>query len=104
MSFLIQREHKSKNFPSFNRPEVVGYFSLSGQEREYSQDLAQLKYYNANDKTKKQVNFNLNDGINQVIRKPANLNEKIDQLLRWIISNYTKIRANPEQNRWFIYF
>ncbi|XP_014204303.1 decapping and exoribonuclease protein-like [Copidosoma floridanum] len=96
MSFPI-RENRSRNFPSFNQPEVVGYFSLTGREREYSQDLVQLKYYY--DQYGKQVHFDLDAGINKVVRKPKDLNEKIDFLLRWISNNHGSIRANPGQDR-----
>ncbi|KAJ8678814.1 hypothetical protein QAD02_014601 [Eretmocerus hayati] len=101
MSFSIEN-YKNCNFPSFNKPEIVGYFSLNTQSRLYSQDLSQLKYYNGatirGSKTK--VNLNLSEGINQVIRKPGNLNEKIDHLLQWITENHETIKASPDQNRW----
>ncbi|XP_001605161.1 decapping and exoribonuclease protein [Nasonia vitripennis] len=100
MSFVIHQYHRNQNFPSFNRPEVVGYFSLNGQEREYSQDLSQLKYYTRNPHSKQEVDFDLNEGLDQVIRKPANLDEKLDHILRWIVNNYRTIRASPELNRW----
>lgn len=101
MSFEI-KTYIDKNFPSFNKPMIVGYFSLNGQKREYSQDFKQLKYYY--DKYKKHVRFDLNEGMKQVIRKLDGLDEKINYLLRWIIDNYKTIKAKPDSNRWFIYF
>lgn len=97
MSFIINRNENNK-FPSFNRPEVVGYFSLKGQSREYSEDLSQLKYYDCAKHDK--INFNLSEGLEKVIRKPKDLDEKIDFLLRWIINNYQKILASPDKKRW----
>lgn len=97
MSFSIKSD-STRNFPSFNKPEAVGYFSLNGVTRNYSEDLYQLKYFK--DINKKQVNFDLNHGLNQVIRKPSNLNEKLDFILRWIINNHKKILDNTEQKKW----
>lgn len=98
MSFRFETFDNQK-FPSFRKPEIAGYFSISGQNRQYSQDLSQLKYYN--DAHGKRVNFHLNKGLDRVIRKLPNLDEKIDHLLRWIIDNHRQITANPEQKQWF---
>lgn len=97
MTFMINRQ-ENRNFPTFTRPEVVGYFSLNNQSRDYSEDLSQLKYYKKPESCK--VNFNLSEGLDKVIRKPQNLDEKIDCLLRWIINNHKKILASPDKKRW----
>lgn len=96
MNFLIQN-YENYKFPSFNKPETIGYFSLIGQQREYSQDLSQLKYYNGLPNEK--VRFDLNRGIDRVIRKPLDLDEKLNHLLTWIIQNHSRIRSDVE-NKW----
>ncbi|XP_058793959.1 decapping and exoribonuclease protein-like [Phymastichus coffea] len=99
MSFYITTFNTNQSFPSFNRPEILGYYSLNEQERLYSEDLSQLKYYNER-KKKKKVQFNLNEGIDCVIRKLNDKDERIDHICRWIINNYAKILAEPEEQRW----
>ncbi|XP_011299955.1 decapping and exoribonuclease protein [Fopius arisanus] len=85
------------NFPSFRRPEVIGYWSVNGS-RDVSYDSSQLQYYSPPKTT--EVRFDLNRGINSVLRKPEDLDERIDHLLQWIGKNSEKIRANPTTKRW----
>lgn len=99
MTFLINQP-VNYQFPKFEKPTIIGHWSLNGN-REYSQDISQLKYLY--EPAKNQIGFDLNKGIRNVIRKPSGLNEHIDHLLRWILDNAYKIKADPKFNRWYVF-
>jgi hypothetical protein len=63
---------------------VIGYYSI-GPQRDYSGDLSQLKYINI--PTNFNVKFNLDDGRTHAIKKDDSYDEKIDNLLRWMLHN-----------------
>ncbi|KAK7788557.1 hypothetical protein R5R35_011747 [Gryllus longicercus] len=72
-------------FPKFQRPIVLGSFSLD-RERVYCSDLSQLKYIKA-PKNPKNVKFDLNDKLSDTIEKNEEINEKLDNVLKWISHN-----------------
>ncbi|XP_015111815.1 decapping and exoribonuclease protein [Diachasma alloeum] len=86
------------NFPTFQMPKVTGYWSIDGTRTQHH-DSSQLRYYipcNGDS-----VNIDLNEGLEQVVRRPDSLDhEKIDHLLRWIEKNYQRILAHPDSPRW----
>lgn len=96
MSFEVDQQW-GESFPRITKPEVVGYFSLNGK-REFLPDLSQLKYLQL--PRSNRINFNLNDGMEKVIRKPDDIDERINNLLKWILVNYSKIQAPLETGRW----
>lgn len=103
MTFLINQP-RSHEFPSFQRPRILGYLSINGPkngQREYSEDLSQLKYFCSSAMYK--TGYDLNKGINKVIRKPPNLNEKLNHILKWILNNLDKVKADPGVEKWFAY-
>lgn len=79
-----------RNFPSFSQPKVLGSFSLDGT-RQYLPDARNCKYVYNN-----HVNhqpFDLNAGIENVIRKPESCtNEKITHLLEFILRNKQQLK------------
>ncbi|KAK0168491.1 hypothetical protein PV327_002282 [Microctonus hyperodae] len=82
MTLYLKNKLWGKNFPYVSKPKVIGYYSVDS-DRQLHFDSSQLKYYcpPTNDK----INFDLNDGIHTVHRKPASANdEKIDHILQWI--------------------
>ncbi|XP_076306012.1 decapping and exoribonuclease protein-like isoform X2 [Tachypleus tridentatus] len=90
----MQVHHCSKyerEFPFFREPQVVGCFSLDSN-RGYCDDNHQLKYLHVPPDESK-VNFDLNAGYEKVIKKSFELNEKLDNLLQWIIRNKKKIQV-----------
>lgn len=68
-------------FPKFSKPLLEGVFSVDG-ERNYQDSFCNLKYL----KVPKIVNFNLNEGDDSYVDKPASAdNEQISQLLTFIL-------------------
>lgn len=97
MSFEIHQPW-SEIFPRITKPEVAGYYSLNSK-REYLPDLSQLKYLQL--PRNNRINFNLNDGMENVIRKPDSASgENINNLLKWILVNHSKIQAPLDSARW----
>lgn len=97
MSFEIVQQW-NESFPKITKPEVVGYFSLNGK-REYLPDLSQLKYLHLPQGNR--INFNLNDGMEKVIRRQESAsNENINNLLKWILVSHSKIQAPLDSGRW----
>ena len=80
-------------------PEIVGYFSLDG-DRTYLPDSRNLSYYKS-PKSIANVSFDLDQGMESVIRKTQDPEaDGIDKLLEWITLNREKIQAEPESKRW----
>ncbi|KAF7993026.1 hypothetical protein HCN44_005807 [Aphidius gifuensis] len=97
--FHLRNNSSDDSFPKFTKPKIIGYFSLNS-ERSWSQDAKQLGYYYPLSKLQNKINFDLNQGIDNVIRKASNLDEKIDHLLRWIKLNSDKLTTTPDSKKW----
>lgn len=81
------------NFPSFSQPKIIGSFSLDGN-RTFIHDPRNCKYL-YNRLSTKSVNLNLNNGMENVIRKPENAQEeKIDHLLRFVLEKKLLVNGN----------
>lgn len=79
---------------SFSRPLPCGYFSVT-QDREYQDSLEQLKYISKKYVEDIQtVDFDLNKDYEQRIPKPDGTDEKLDHILKFIVTNFQQIRAN----------
>lgn len=95
-----------RHFPSFSQPKVIGSFSLNST-RQYLPDARNCKYVYKNYVDHQP--FDLNAGIDKVIRKPdACTDEKITHLLEFIVRNKQKWKnrqsssstnPNPSINR-----
>lgn len=83
-SLNVKENSVSGKFPAYSRPNVIGYYSI-GPQRNYSGDLNQLKYIHL--PTNRNVKFNLDDGRTDAAKKDDSYDEKIDNLLRWMLQN-----------------
>lgn len=76
-----------RKFPAFQKPSVIGVFSVDSKRR-FLLNGSQIKYLywsqNSNDLHNRKVNFDLNEGITNAIRKDEQINEKLDQIFNWI--------------------
>lgn len=82
------------NMPYMSKPKIIGYFSVNG-DREYCEDASNCKYLSkvSFDET---VNIDLNHGMENVIRKTNDRDEKIDFLLHYISKNLPELRNKKE--------
>lgn len=86
-----------QTFPPISQPKIVGSFSVTdvGPNRCYLPDARHCKYVYKNYHTDR-INYNLNDGIEQVIQKPDSANdEKLNHLLEFIVQNKQRLRKSP---------
>lgn len=75
-----------KKFPVFQKPSVIGVFSVD-KNRKVLLDDSQIKYLywtKSFESSCKKVNFDLNEGIKHCIRKDESLNEKLDHIFHWM--------------------
>lgn len=83
-------------FPSISQPKIIGSFSVD-ENRQYLPDARNCKYVYRNYRSDR-VDFNLNDGIDEVKRKPDSAkDEKITHLLEFIARNKRKLKRNPTE-------
>lgn len=82
----IRTENLDKNFPNFQQPKIRGYFSVN-KSREFVPDSSQLKYFYSTHLKNKSLYFDLNKGIEKCVKKPENLDEKLDFLLHFLCRN-----------------
>ncbi|XP_067143943.1 decapping and exoribonuclease protein-like isoform X2 [Centruroides vittatus] len=80
-----------QRFPFFREPKEQGCLSL-GNDREFYNDARELKYLCM---PKSEIHFNLNVGYNDMIIQ-YHTDEKLDNLLRWILVNKHKFSINTE--------
>lgn len=85
-----QNTRNPQQFPSITQPKIVGSFSLN-EKRQYLPDTRNCqyvyKYYQS-----ERVHYDLNDGLENVIRKPeSSTDEKITHLLEFILHNKQKL-------------
>ncbi|XP_048512941.1 decapping and exoribonuclease protein-like [Athalia rosae] len=86
------------DFPNFSRREVIGYYSLDGN-RKFMPSTAQLKYLVRPSDINTEID--LKKGYHLYQRKPAAADEeKLENLLYWILLHTPKIRANQGSDRW----
>lgn len=87
--------HKNSQFPTFQKPTVIGFYSLD-TNRTYHSTADNLKYLY---RTHRNVKLNLNEGFEfyQEKRETLENEEKLDALLSWLItSRYLKNIFVPE--------
>lgn len=103
MHSVIKNTHLSpentrvpSQFPSFSQPKIVGSFSVN-ENRQYLPDARNCKYVYKNYQTDR-TNYNLNEGMEHVIRKPESASaEKLNHLLEFIVRNKQKLRRVPSE-------
>lgn len=92
-----QATKNPRQFPSISQPKIVGCFSLNGN-REYMADARNCKYVYKNYNQSNRVQYDLNIGIENVIRKPeSSTDEKASHLLEFILRNKQKLRQQTSQ-------
>ncbi|XP_033827615.1 decapping and exoribonuclease protein [Periophthalmus magnuspinnatus] len=90
-----KKELYEKVFPLYKQPIEVGCFSLDS-ERRFFNDKRQLRFY-----TDPGLNpsFDLRDGFkDRYVKRDENVKEKLDHILRWIISNKAKVTSKDISN------
>ena len=97
-----------KKFPFFRRPRIIGGFSVDA-DRKFVSDRSQMRFF-CPEKLKnssqagssyKRVNWDLNHGYDNVIRKDQNFkkDEAISFMLKWILQNKSTFQViNPQTN------
>lgn len=81
-------------FPNISQPKIVGSFSLD-EKRQYLPDTRNCKYVYKHYQSDR-IEFNLNDGINNVVRKPEScVDEKLTHILQFIVRNKQKLTKMP---------
>lgn len=95
----------TKVFPSISQPKIVGCFSV-GPERQYIPSGENLKYLSVptgrNDgaDSPARLRLDLNEGFEIRVPKPDSAKqERIDHLLRFIVGNVDRLRADEENRR-----
>jgi len=83
-TFKTKENASGGNFPAYSRPRVIGYFSIDC-DRKYCGDLSRLKYIHL--PTDFNVKFDLDRGRTLAQKKDDSYDEKIDNLLRWLLQN-----------------
>lgn len=76
---------RTENFPKFQRPLVLGYFSIDC-DRGYCTDMSRLKYIKPPSQPTN-VKFDLNDKMADAVIKDDELDEKLNNVLRWIYNS-----------------
>lgn len=83
-----RKELYEKDFPLYKQPVEVGCFSLDSKRRFFN-DQRQLRYYT---EPELNPNFDLRDGYkDRYVKRDERVKEKLDHILRWIISNKDKV-------------
>lgn len=87
------------NFPKFSQPKQLGTFSIDGQ-REFVNDDRNVKFYKEPFELN-MVHYNLSKGYEMAILKNEEINEKLDSMLKWILTNRDKVvRKSVSQNQY----
>lgn len=85
-------------FPYFSQPSEVGQFSLDqtcfGKGRIYN-DSRKLKFY-LPPKDARRCNFDLGKGYKQFIKKDEDIQERLDNLLKWILENKEQFSSTED--------
>ncbi|XP_031627997.1 decapping nuclease DXO homolog [Contarinia nasturtii] len=99
-SYLSPKNTKNPpRFPSISQPKIVGYYSLN-ESRQYLPDASNCKYVYNNYRSDR-IYYDLNEGIENVIRKPESCSEeKITHLLEFILGNNKVLNKETSENGW----
>jgi hypothetical protein len=83
-TFNVKANAVAGNFPAYSKPRVIGYYSLDSDSN-YCGDLSQLKYIHL--PANYNVKFDLDHGRKLAQKKYDSYDEKVDNLLRWMLQN-----------------
>jgi len=83
-TFKMKENASGGPFPAYSKPRVIGYYSVDC-DRKYCGDLSQLKYIHL--PSDYNVKFDLDRGRTLAQKKDDSYDEKIDNLLRWMLQN-----------------
>jgi hypothetical protein len=83
-TFKTQDNARGGKFPAYSKPRVVGYYSIDC-DRKYCADLSQLQYIHL--PADYNVKFDLDRGRRLAQKKDDSYDEKIDNILRWMLQN-----------------
>ncbi|XP_050673293.1 decapping nuclease DXO homolog [Leptidea sinapis] len=75
----VNSEIYQKPFPHFGRPRIIGYIDI--ENLKYAQNIRNCE-----------VSFDLNEQINNVIRKPADLDVKLTELLKFLLDHQHRLK------------
>ncbi|XP_055305374.1 decapping nuclease DXO homolog [Sitodiplosis mosellana] len=93
-----QNTKNPRHFPSISQPKIVGSFSLN-ENREYFPDARNCKYVYRNYNQSNGIYYDLNEGIENVIRKPESCtDEKVTHLLEFILRNRQQLRQETTRD------
>lgn len=85
-----RKDNYERDFPVYKMPVEVGCFSLDSQRRFFN-DSRQLRYYVEPDR---HPNFDLRDGYrDRFTKRDDSVKERLDHMLRWILSNRSKVSS-----------
>lgn len=95
-----QRKYESRQyariFPKYDQPRIVGSFSVDSKRRCLLNDRRHLQFVRRCPSPNEIVHLDLAAGFENAIRKPLS-NERIDQLLRFIVGNVELLRNRDEK-------
>ena len=94
------------HFPNFNKREEIGHFSLKG-DRSFVNDDSRLRYYHP-PQNNHGLNFDLREGFDVFVKRDEELKERLNNLLKWILSNKNVFHDAGEKDdsieRYTLYF
>ena len=84
-----------REYPRYDRPTLVGCFSLDSC-RNYHSDLSQMNYINVANTLllgeTRNVRYDLNTGREKVILRDDKVEDQLNNLLKWVLENKDKER------------
>ncbi|CAL4124051.1 unnamed protein product, partial [Meganyctiphanes norvegica] len=85
---------------NLRKPMLIGDFCLD-HERKFCPDQRNLHFINMDWNETKKVSYDLNIGIEKVMRKnfEETRTEKLDRLLEWILENAYKFHTNESKGK-----
>ena len=100
MDFRRRKDDVSRSFPKFNRPQIIGAFSVD-KEREYKTGMENLKHL----KIPKKLGFNLNWGDENYFEKKACSNdEHLNHITTFIMKNKETVIDDRKLKAKFVCF
>ncbi|XP_055704490.1 decapping and exoribonuclease protein-like [Phlebotomus papatasi] len=91
-------DHLRRRFPVVSKPKVLGAFSID-KNREYHDDLENLKYLNVPGESGGIVHWDLNSGYENYLPKKEKDNCNIDHILEFIVKNEKKIKNSGSSKK-----
>ena len=101
-SLSVHPSHYSSKFPFYREPSEIGCFSLDSK-RQFHHNNSQLRYCVLPDNLDR-VQFDLNQGYAECIKRDETVKDYIDDMLRWISHNKHKflLAQTKDSNKWCV--